>query len=435
MAYNWKNPEQGKGGLSTFEGFKILKGTTHWITRPRGDKGFLRFRIMPALNEQGVPQISPFSPDKPEEFGDWIKVEPTVNYWGVGQNRLTCLARCSDTPEGEKSPAETFYWAIWGAMKHSPQVHENWLYWAHKNADRKNKGISAIRPTVYLQAVVTHEQGKLLKGSDGKVKYRWPTVVMIPGSVLEEGFPNSLVNVVVKHNIGDFLGEGRLFTLDFVPPNNISFAHYDVLVERDVANNFVKAPLNPTMLASWKPWDQILRKLTEAEQTQYIARYFPPDAVDFALGTTRFAKYLPPEVLGAWFKRSTMVSTPNMVLQPNAVAPYNPPMSPNTTNPVVMPPVIPTVAAPYVPAPVDAMQPPQDGGWAAESAGEPFDPTEAPPEEVDFSGMSNMPPEVQFLNSGGSNIDPQAARGMEAAVKARLLAAQQQGQPKKAGGA
>lgn len=409
MGYNFTQTNQ-QGGLERFEGFKLLKGKSHFVERPRGEKGFTRFRILPAV-EAGKPVLNPFNPANPEEFGDWLHVASTISYWGIGKNRLTCLAQCSDTPPDEKPPCEVFFWAIVNAMKSNDNAHAGWKVWADKNASRENKAFSSPRPTAFLQAVVSHAAGKPLKNAAGKMQPKYPAVLTIPSSILNPEFPRSLVNVLTARGsdgnltVGDFLGEGRSFDLLYVPSSGAMMSHYDLEMTLTTLPDGSegppqKVPLRKEWVAAWKPWSEILRQLTELEQVEILSRYFPADAVDFAFGNSRFSAYIPPPVRGAWYGRNTTVA---VAYQPQVVA-----QNPATVVPaaVVEPP--PAARAPAEEAPW--------GGPAEINADDPWGNSAPAPEgfNADDGGQSD-----------GSDMDPAAGAAIAANVKARLLAARQ----------
>jgi hypothetical protein len=166
-----------------------------------------------------------------------------------------------------------------------------------------------------MQVALSHEAGKQVLDANKKPTVKSPVVLMVPSSVLNPEFQDSMITLVTKRGldgglaIGDFLGEGRIFNLDYVPQNSATMSHYAVTVLTDVNRNPIKAPLKEAWVKSWKPWDQLLRKLTEKEQVELLCRYFPADAIEYAFRSSRFVDYVPTRVLGA-SSNKTAVSMP-----------------------------------------------------------------------------------------------------------------------------
>lgn len=314
-------------GLDSIPGFMLLRSdaNTHRTELATWDAGkHTVIRILPEVKENSV--VPARMSEEDNDFSDWICAENMVFKFGVHE-KFSCFTKAKDAPD-DVSPIELFCRTVHKAVKNNERsIPRDWELWC-KGAKDRSPELSRVGKCGLVQCVVVERKGGPI--IDDKTKKR---IVAYPCMfVLKPGARYDFENLLNMRNedgsfvVGDFLGEGRLFKIDQVPYNPATKAmpHYGITVCMNEDGTPKTYPVSDEVMLSWRPWADLLRFLTVEEQMKLLCRAFPPEILDYALGRTGFASYLPESVIGRWHQRSAdtgPLRAPQVVPAPAPVAP------------------------------------------------------------------------------------------------------------------
>jgi hypothetical protein len=330
---------KGKG-LAGLSDFHVLKAGVAHQAQLLSTDGPTVMRIYPDFSD-GMEKSFRIG-DAENEFSDWMHFEWMLRYFGVN-GKATVLLRTKGRDSNFKGPIQTFQNNLYSLTKHAGRgsYPEEWARWFKKDEDNpKNKGAAIPAPDGMglVQGMLFEHGGKRMLSPDGRTyKPVHPVVVMLTKSARKS--IEDLCNIANPNAKGPAFEDryaagsivhtatGRLVSVVFNPPSGTSTAHYAATLLDQVV------PIPPELVKSeWRPWDELLDVLDEAQQVELLCRLFPEDAVDYVFGPhAEFARYLPETVRGAYARRTgratvaTHQSVPGLVVAPTTFAPATAP--------------------------------------------------------------------------------------------------------------
>lgn len=422
-----------------FETMYVLKeGSGFSLELPGGEKGPTHFRPFPSFDEQGNELPMRITRDdgfgntfyEDSDFHDWIYPEYGVR--GAGnKGKFTAFFRMPGAGDMDPSPFRVFWKtlgkAIWDDKeKGGSRFPVEWYNFLGSKTDKKIQMDAALkRPSwmILLQGISYGNRGKEYRDYAGNAAPKFPCAYL--GSQTTKGSFEEQLN---KKKPGKVRAES---IDDFLVPDIISCAQgclLDISLtdvggrKGYVVNTGPFVPLDVQWTRSQrKPWDQVIRLLTAAEQVNVLCTHFDREAVDFALRGSAWEELLPSEVRGSW-DRLSGGGRPVAGFTPPAAAQPSQPVSPAA--PVSAP------AAPKAPsfAPAAPAAPARPTAPVMPFAGAPVRPA-SPAPTVPFNPSVPPPP-----SSVGKPTQPAAATNPVgdattdvknvASIKERLAAAQ-----------
>ncbi len=303
MAYKDDVPQTE--GIGRYSGVFITNpGMPHVIQKP-GEKGKTVFRIYPEVqNGQEMPWR--MSAD-PCDFSYWMFSERLVRMAGIN-DKFTCITAVKGQKREFQGPIDRFLTQMHNTIKNAPQtVPQEWLKWV-KSYKEGGGGLPRTEMGGFLQGALVEEKGKKLIGGDGRSKPMHPVLLMLTRSAREgiekqantevanyTGAPDDYSKRFASGDVCSLAG-GRLLQLTFIESTKESFAHYQV---NFLPQTWNLTPAKQMVVNEYKPWEKLIRYLTEQEQLDLLVQYFPPEAVDFVFGESNLADKLG-AVRGKW---------------------------------------------------------------------------------------------------------------------------------------
>ncbi len=453
------------GGLENSPGVLLLtRETDHSLVFPVGKvPGQLTiFRAVPEILNHT--KEGPWRLDE-ADFSYGVQVYGTriVRYWGALE-KFTFDVSPTDLPAGAKDPVTVFYQELM-ALKTARELPVRWAPWLEA---MPGKGAPLDKPgkCMFLQGLLLQHGEKVFKSASGFYQPKFPCVLALPKSAAWS--METLLNTEKQNYTGDpsdyaaRFAAGDLFTLDggymfqisLVGRTQTTMAHYEV-----TPGSKFPVPLSVAERV-WRPWDQVMHRLTEKEIISIIARAFTPDAVDYVFGSGRTADMLPDHIRGSYAKMSSQMNqargfNPNQVpseydsgysTPPRQQQPYYPPQPPQHPQQPQYNPYATGQQPPPPTAQVHLQQPqqPQYQHQGTYQQPQQPQPSQSPliqaSENVDwgwsesFNGDASRsddweqnaptPPQVP---AGQAPIDPEAAKQAQQRALAELQAAKEQG--------
>ena len=427
---------------NNFETMYVLKdGSRFSLELPGGEKGPTRFRPFPSFDDQGNELPMRIARDdgfgnafyEDSDFHDWIYPEYGVR--GAGnKGRFTAFFRMPGSGDMDPSPFRVFWKtlgkAIWDDKeKGGARFPAEWYNFLGSKTDKKIQMEAALkRPSwmILLQGISYGNRGKEYKDYAGNSSPKFPCAYL--GSQTTKGSFEEQLNKKKP-------GKTRAESLDdFLVPDILSCAQgcmLDIALtdvggrKGYVVNTGPFVPLDVQWTRSQrKPWDQVIRLLTAAEQVNVLCTHFDREAVDFALRGSVWEDLLPNEVRGSWDRLSSggrpvagftppvaAAQQPSQSVSP--AAQVSAPATPRASSYVPAAPAAPAArpsapVAPFAGAPVKS---------ASTAPVAPFNPSVPPPPS---SAGRPTQPAVVSNPIGDATTDGQHV----ASIKERLAAAQ-----------
>lgn len=310
-------PTNGLGGI---RGFMVgLPGIQHSIHQLGGEKGRTVIRIFPEI-ENGAEK--PWRLQEGDNYlSNWMRVEPAVAYCGLG-DKFTCLTTVKgheddDHSSSYRGPIDVFIRTLRKQIKDSPkQFYEagvdEWLKWPEFKGP-----LPAIDLHGFVQGMLFENKGKPFMAEDNRTpRPMWPVILMLKRSAYQgilnrcnkevEGYRGSPEDYNARYLSGDPVGcqNGKPISFTLVVGQGQGQGGFGKYYEASFGDQAL--PLDPGVVTSvWKPWDQLLRHLTEEEQMNLLANHFPGEALDFVFRGTNFYEYLSPNTKGKWQQQLT----------------------------------------------------------------------------------------------------------------------------------
>jgi hypothetical protein len=381
MAYRDRIPTGG--GLDGLPGFHVIQpGNAHRTQFTSWDKGKTVFRIYPAF-ANGV-ELPWREDSRPSSFTPWIEAYKFVKMMGV-VDKFTCFVdvvgkRDDNTYVG---PIEKFSNSIIQAIKNNARaLPQEWEWWVKGvNDTGRNIKIPRIETWAFVQGAL-YECGEkvFMDATRTRPEPQHPSLLCLTKSARmgiealcnEEvpGYTGDPEDFNARYACGDFLScaGGRLVQFVRNPGDRQNHVrpHYETTFLPNAA------PIPAEMAAAeWKPWNNLVKLLTEDEQIGLLVAHFPPEPLDYAFKGTTWYEVLPQSVRGAFDRMMAQAAQPmpanaqgyvpagQAYAQHAAVQPTPVQTAPVQTAPVQTAPVQPTPVqpTPVQPTPVQPVQP------------------------------------------------------------------------------
>jgi hypothetical protein len=411
-----------KMGKAEMPGMFLLRDDCGLGIEFLGEKGPTVFRAFPSFSSSGVEMPGRLSKDDGRggqmyadgDFSPWIYPEFGVKFAGAS-GRFTALTRTPGGADADVTPFKHFFRTLYRDIDNdvkngTGRFPTAWYPWIHKGKGAVGTAQGALaRPgwLGFMQGVCYENRGKVYTNRAGQAEPKAPCVIMLAltaVNAVEAALKAKINGIVTASRVEDFViqdpvscAAGRVMRFMLNPATGQQFANYSVNMEQSCP---ISADLARSM---WKPWDQVLRFMTEEEQISTLCQHFDAAAIDYTFRTSPFYHLLPVEVKGAWDRNNGRVTV--------APAPCG---GGGSNSPMVVPQVNPAPAQPYVPstAPVISFAP-LPAATAVQSSS--FQPLPA----VTPAASSNvpLPPQVVGADSGAATVSD---------FRSRLQAAQQQ---------
>ena len=445
--------------LDTSPGFLIrAEKAPHRTVLPNWDKE-TQIRVFPQPHQDGGFRcMREGSSDN--DFSDAVWSEPVARSLGV-KEQYTYVDRIPGVTG--KTPTSRFVEAIMSLIEEKPRdVPESWLSWIKGGKGRAAK-VQKIKSHVFWQGMEIMRKGELLTNASGQLQPQYPVLVMGAVSLQMsfeqlantrvEGFQGPMPESVAGDDevsrkqrdllyaqqfvIGDWcsIDHGRIMSIfQAAASGKFTMNHYALAMKQE----FPLTPIAEHVRQMWVPWEQLLRYHTVAEHVQMLCRAFPPEAVDYAFGTSELRDLLPETFKDAWkrYREADSNVVPGMRYpQQPSVAPPQAPIAQAPADPVVPPqaPMYPTSAPAFAPAASAPLPPttfapsvapaapamvlpprmpaaPAAGGQVVDFSGAPAVDTAAPTQAPIMAGEGYaLPPEFQQPPTGAPVATPPAA--------------------------
>lgn len=438
---------------NSMPGMFMLQDSSGMSIEFLGDKGPTVFRIFPSFTDNGkeLPGRTPRDEGGSlryvdGELSDWIYPEFGVRYAGV-KGKFSAFFRTPNGSDADNTPFRHFFKVLRKEIdedlkKGTGRFPPSWYPWVQRgipHGDPNSPQGALAKPGWFgfVQGICYENRGKVYTNKSGQPEPKAPCVLMLTYSAVtsvETLMKEKLPGVSVCRRIEDYkipepvsCASGRVARFVYVPATGEGFSKYAVNMDQACP---IPADLAQTMR---KPWNQVLRFLTEQEQVNTLCQHFEAAAVDYALRSSQFGDLLPAEVRGSWGRKTAPVAqaTATQQFQPVNTAPVEAPqfqpVNPSTTVPVA-PQLSPSITAAVAQAPTIGFAPlpaagpvgptgPSGGGGPV---GCPIGPTGVPGPVGAVNPNVPPPPPVQ-RPTGDADTDARNANDF----RNRLLAAQQ----------
>ena len=285
---------------SGFRDVMVTKdGANHQVYFPDWDKGGTIFRVWPALHEgQEIPQrLRPGD----YEFSWWLEPMTYVRFFGL-HRKITALVDIEGRSRSYEPPFERFMRSVYNLIDKQPaDVPPQWL-----PLIRGSKGKPAVLDSRPARGVVLQGEVLLHRAQVPKAEFASPALLVLPPTAqfaLEKA-ANTLANQgldpadVNSYLLGDIVSSqnGKSVLIhQRVDENKDSFNKYEVVPQQVHPIDMNK------VLAEWKPWDSILRRLTPDEQVELLLQCWDAEMVSYAFrDDAELGPKLPDSVKDAW---------------------------------------------------------------------------------------------------------------------------------------
>jgi hypothetical protein len=455
--------------LDTSPGFLIrAKDAPHRTVLPNWDHE-TQVRIFPEPHPDGGFQCMREGSDD-NNFGGAVWAEPVARSLGV-KEQFTYIDRIPGVTG--KTPTSRMVEALISLIEEKPRdVPESWIGWIKGGKNRAAK-VQKIKTHIFWQGMEIMRKGKLLTNESGQLQPQFPALIMGAVSLQMsfeelankrvEGFQGPMPESITADDamsrtqrdqlyaqmfaIGDWcsIDHGRIVSIfQAAASGKFTMNHYSLRLMQE----FPLTSIAQQVHQMWWPWDKLLRYHTVEEHMAMLCRAFPPEAVDYAFGTSELRDLMPDTFKDAWkrYRASQQAWAPGMagaqgVAGPSgAPAPQQPgpqqmqqypaptpgqpavmtgapaPQQPAAAPPQMSPPAPQNTAAP-APTPPQSTAAPNVGGMAVNFSGAPVEGAQEPPPIMQSSGFTQQPPE--FQQSAGAPVP-----GAPAAAPAPQIPAQ-----------
>ena len=255
-------------------------------------------------------------------FSDAVWAEPVARSLGV-KEQFTYIDRIPGITG--KTPTSRLVEAITSLIEEKPRdVPESWIPWIKGGKGRAAK-VQKTKTHVFWQSMEIMRKGKLLTNEAGQLQPQYPALVMgavslqmsfeKTGNRRTAGFQGPLPETIMgdgqaqrdqrdalyaqMFDLGDWcsIAHGRVMSIFQAPAaGDFTMNHYALNMVQELPLTAIAAQIR-TM---WRPWSQLLRYFTVEEHVQMLCRAFPPEAVDYAFGTTELRDLMPNTFKDAW---------------------------------------------------------------------------------------------------------------------------------------
>lgn len=351
---------------NSMPGMYMLQDSSGMSIEFLGDKGPTVFRIFPSFTDNGKELPGRVSRDEggtvryvDGELSDWIYPEYGVRYAGV-KGKFSAFFRTPNGSDADNTPMRHFFKTLRKEIdddlkKGTGRFPPSWYPWVqrgipHGDANSPQGALSKPGWFGFVQGACYENRGKVYTNKMGQPEPKAPCVLMLTYSAVtsvEALMKEKVAGVTVCHRAEDYkipepvaCATGRVARFVYVPASGEGFSKYAVNMDQVCP---IPADLAQSMR---KPWNQVLRFLTEQEQVNILCQHFEASAVDYALRSSQFGDLLPAEVRGTWGRLTGAAPT-------QVATSYTPPAAqPYPSNPSAgFAPVTPSVTAPPQMAP------------------------------------------------------------------------------------
>lgn len=308
---------------------------------------------------------------------DWITECPST-VRGVGQIGSMQLTFCTQLPEDEassyfESPYERLY-RVLHQYKDDPNYSQYQLDFLFKSSAGRGAPLAKPKTHALVQGVMYMHNGRdyVSQPRERILFLMSPSAVSSLGKVLAEGDifnPETQMLHFVRNDVAPTYMPGwqELRSSETSASSN-EFKHHACRVVNAPQTTFI--PAADYSFQNWKPWSQVVRRISAKEQMDLLANVFRPEHILLAFQQSQFAELIPNHVLGtAGNTKVAMQQAPAPAAQPQmqpapAAPQMQPAQAPQPQAPL-MPPAQPPVAAPASapvppqPEPVQQYQAPQ----------------------------------------------------------------------------
>jgi hypothetical protein len=241
-------------------------------------------------------------------FTDWIFANKFVKMMGVN-DKFTAFVEVKGKDYSYCGPIESFSNSIISAIKQNHRAFPaEWEFWVKGDKSGRNKKIPAIETWAFIQGALFESGGKVFMNANRTApEPLHPVVLCLPKSArrqIEEtcnaqvpGYSGSPEDYNSRFVCGDFIScaKGKLMTFISNTGDNNTRPHYTLELSP------VAVPLTLELVQQeWKPWDKLLKILTEDEQIGVLISHFPPPVLDYAFKGTIWYNLLPPSIHGSF---------------------------------------------------------------------------------------------------------------------------------------
>jgi hypothetical protein len=371
---------------------------SHRTVLPNWDKE-TQIRIWPRPNENGgFCCMREGSSDN--DFSEAVWSEPIARSLGV-KEQFTYIDRIPGVTG--KTPTSRLVEAVCSLIDEKPRdVPESWIGWTKGGKNRAPK-VKAPARHILWQGMEIMRKGTLLTNASGQLQPQFPCLIVGStslqmsfeqlGNKQTPGFQGPMPETIQGSDeaarqqrdaafaqmfeIGDWcsLEHGCIMSIFQAPPSGaFERPHYAIKMVQELPLTSIASVIQQ----QWTPWDKLLKYFTAEEHVQMLCRAFPPEAVDYAFGTTELRDLMPNTYKDAWkkYRASQTAWTPGMG-QPGALpqfaaspaqtgapapqqpqmAPQQPQMAPQQPQMAPQQPQFAPTGAPAGQAPVMAPQP------------------------------------------------------------------------------
>lgn len=391
--------KQGAGRLAGMYALKDgcgmtleIPSSTKALSHPTlpGVKVCTVMRIFPQFNADGTPKPmrnfrqlpgSPSATFENNDFSDWLYAEEGVRFAGCADrgDAFTAFMRTDKSGDNGPTPFKHFWSTMYSAIKADKVAGivfpRAWQTWIEQKGALPNAGWIPL-----MQGMVFNNYGREYTNQQtGQPEPRVPCVVLGGKSILDSFCdrlnrrrPGSTQAATsdADFELPDLCGErGLKVQIIFHPQQGRTLSYFDV---EPVADCPVSVPF---MQSKVKPWDQVIRLMTDAEQVGTLLNHFPVEAISYAFKSSPFWEMLNADQKSAWdrFKQQSFApgqqapaqyGIPPQNQQPQAAAPAAPAYQPQAQQapswqqpfPAQLPANVTAAAAVHI-APVSAQTP------------------------------------------------------------------------------
>lgn len=347
--------QQVQRGLDTSPGFLIRSpNAPHQTVLPNWDKE-TQIRVFPEPHpDGGFKCMREGSSDN--DFSDAVWAEPVARSLGV-KEQFTYIDRIPGVTG--KTPTSRFVEAIISLIEEKPRdVPESWISWIKGGKGRAAK-VQKVKTHVFWQGMEIMRKGELLKNSSGQLQPQYPVLVMgavslqmsfeelansrtpdfqgpmpesVPGN--DEASRKQRDQLYAQmFQIGDWcsIDHGRIMSIYQAQAHGkFTMNHYAI----EMKSEFPLTSIAEHVRQLWVPWEQLLKYHTVEEHIQMLCRAFPPEAVDYAFGSSELRDLLPAAYKDAWkrYRAAESNQVPGYGYKPEQ-RPQAPPQAPPAQQP------------------------------------------------------------------------------------------------------